>query len=263
MMLTLMSDTQLVAPEYLSPSSITTFEQCPLKFKYSRIDKLVEPPTEATLRGNFVHDILEALYTLEPDQRTQDVAKEIARRLWDSTWENQAVSLISDSKKLHEFRWSAWWCVANLWNLEDPTLVNPSGIEKEVLVDIGGVTVRGFIDRYSAGDNGITVSDYKTGKTPHPRYQDGKFFQLLVYALAIQELDLGHVGNLELLFLKESVRLLHEVTPDDLDETKEKIVAVRSAIDARCKEGSFEPITHKLCDWCHFKSICPAWKGKR
>lgn len=253
----------LIAPEYLSPSSISTFQQCPLKFKYSRIDKLSEPPTEATIRGNFVHDIMEALYGLNPEQRTQNSAKELARSLWDNTWEARASELIPDSKKLHEFRWSAWWCVANLWNLEDPVLVTPAGLEKEVLATIGGVAVRGFIDRYSAADDGITISDYKTGKKPHPRYQDDKFFQLFVYALAIQALDIGHVKNVELLFLKDSVRLMHDVTPDDLEETQETIVSVRAGIDSRCANNDFEPKTHKLCDWCHFKPICPAWKGKR
>ena len=44
-------------PPHLSPSSMGTFEQCPLKFKYSKIDMLKDDPTEATLMGNFVHDV--------------------------------------------------------------------------------------------------------------------------------------------------------------------------------------------------------------
>lgn len=256
-----MSDLQ--APEYLSPSSMATFEQCPLKFKYSRIDKLAEPPTEATIRGNFVHDILEALYGLEPDRRTKEMAKEIARVLWDTTWQEQTASLISDPKALHEFRWSAWWCVDNLWKLEDPQVIEPSGLETEVIADINGVRIRGFIDRYTTTDGVAVVSDYKTGKKPHPKYQNDKFFQLLVYALALQELEICSPQKVELLFLKESARLQMEVKQEDLLATQDKIVSIKGAIDKRCQEGEFEPVKHRLCDWCHFKSMCPAWKGTK
>jgi len=35
----------LKAPAYLSPSSITTYRDCPQKFKFSRIDGIKEPPS--------------------------------------------------------------------------------------------------------------------------------------------------------------------------------------------------------------------------
>ncbi|MSV58070.1 MAG: exodeoxyribonuclease V subunit beta, partial [Actinobacteria bacterium] len=38
----------LETPEYLSPSSIATYRDCPMKFKFSRIDRIVEPPTWQT-----------------------------------------------------------------------------------------------------------------------------------------------------------------------------------------------------------------------
>mgnify|MGYP006267775605 CR=1 FL=1 len=256
-----MSD--LVAPEYLSPSSMTTFLQCPLKFKYSRIDKLVEPPTVATIRGNFVHDVLEALYRLEPDQRTLEAAKDLARTLWDSTWREVAATLIFNDKYMHEFRWSAWWCIENLWQIEDPQSVIPSGLETEVVADINGVRVRGFIDRYTVDNSNATISDYKTGKKPHPKYQDDKFFQLLVYALVLNELKMCVPTKLELLFLKDSVRLEMTVTESDLLTTQNTIAFVKNAIDASCQDGLFKPVKHKLCDWCHFKPICPAWKGTK
>ena len=46
-------------PEYLSPSSIGLFRDCPQKFKLSYIDKIKEPPTWPLHLGSFVHEVLE------------------------------------------------------------------------------------------------------------------------------------------------------------------------------------------------------------
>jgi putative RecB family exonuclease len=255
-----LTNEKLNPPAYLSPSSISTFKQCPLKFKFSRIDKLPEPPTEATLRGNFVHDVLENLYMAEPERRSLELAKQISRLLWDQEWAEKVKEHISSPADLQNFRWSSWWCVEKLWDLEDPSSVTPSGLEYEVQVEVSGVPLRGFIDRFSANQQGLTVSDYKTGKTPNPRYSQDKFFQLFVYAVALRELGVGETTEAELLFLKDGERLHTEMTDADYESTIETLVSVKSAIDQRCAAGEFEPNKTKLCGWCHFKPICPAWK---
>jgi len=124
-----MSEPILVAPDRLSPSSISTFRQCPLKFKYSKIDGLPDAPTEATVLGNFVHEVLETMYELPPEQRTQETAKALARQLWSESWGEKAMSLIHTDKELNFFRWTAWWCIENLWRLEDPINTSPWAIE--------------------------------------------------------------------------------------------------------------------------------------
>ncbi|MGA0204400.1 MAG: PD-(D/E)XK nuclease family protein, partial [Ilumatobacteraceae bacterium] len=79
----------LTPPAYLSPSSIGTYRDCPQKFKFSRIDGLKEPPTWATHLGTYVHDDLEHLYQLEPDDRTSDVLRTLAGERWQARdWES-------------------------------------------------------------------------------------------------------------------------------------------------------------------------------
>ena len=64
-------------------------------------------------------------------------------------------------------RWNAWWCIENLWKVENPKSISPLGIEREVTGNLKSAPVRGFIDRYETSDDGlIRISDYKTGKTP-------------------------------------------------------------------------------------------------
>ena len=256
-----MSAEILVAPEFLSPSSVSTFNQCPLKFKYSKIDGLQDSGTEATMLGNFVHEVLEAMYAMAPDLRTQETAKVLARELWASKWSEEISTLIHDEKNLNRFRWTAWWCIENLWRLEDPSSLIPHSVESHVTGEIGGVKIHGFIDRLSLNDKVVTVTDYKTGKTPRKSDLKDRFFQLIIYTQLLQSVEIMAESSLvELLYLKDGVRFQKEVTNEDIVHVTEKLQATRAGIEDRCKAGYFEPSTSFLCNWCGFKPICPAWK---
>jgi len=259
------SEDELIPPEYLSPSSIGTFQQCPLRYKYTRIDKMIDPPTEATSMGNFVHETLEHLHQDDPDARTEKRAGEIMRMLWDSKWGELVSEILHhDNEALHKFRWKSYWCVENYFKLENPTEVILDGIEYAIedSIDIGdtSVIVKGFVDRWEFCDDGsVKVSDYKTGKTPRPQWVDDKFQQLQIYAIFLQKQLGSPVKNLELLYLKDGTRYEKQITQGDLDETAETIVAVRKSIDLFCEQRKFPARKSKLCDWCAQKSICPAW----
>lgn len=256
-----MSETRLVAPQLLSPSSISTFRQCPIKFKFSKIDGIPDSPTEATVLGNFVHEVLEHLYALPPNDRTQDSAKFLAKKLWDESWGEKASQLIRNEKELNRFRWSAWWCIENVWLLEDPVITEPFSIEQHVEGEIGGVRLHGYIDRLFVGDSVSKISDYKTGKTPKTQYLEDKFFQLIIYSQLIEGSEENPSQKvLELLYLKDGVRFEKTVSAEDVSTTVDIIQQVREGIDARCKSGEFEPQKSILCNWCGYKAICPAWQ---
>lgn len=259
MMVTVEGD--LTPPPYLSPSSIGTWQQCPLKYKYSRIDLLVDPPTDATVLGNFVHETLEALHARPSDQRTLLEARAIMRELWEAKWQAEAIDVLrNDDKALHEFRWKAWWCIEAYFQLEDPSTIDLDGIETAVESSIEGVPIKGFIDRWVFNDDGtISIGDYKTGKTPRPQYLDDKFQQLYIYAHLLGEMQSTDVTQVELLYLKDPVRYPRAVSRSDLDLTAETVVTVYGEVATACANGEFAAIRHRLCDWCSYKAFCPAW----
>ena len=246
-------------PPYLSPSSIGTFKQCPLKFKFNKIDMIKDDPTQATLMGNFVHDVLETLYGLEPENRTLESAKSISSDLWSNSWSEKVEEWVHGEAELRLFRWNSWWCIENLWKIEDPQTIKPSGLEQELNGEIGGVRIKGFIDRFSEIENGFIISDYKTGKTPNKRWSENKFFQLLVYAYLLEPLGYGKATELELLYLKDAVRLHHVIAEEDFISLEKEIITTKENIDERCEKGEFEPVKSVLCGWCSYKQICPAW----
>ena len=252
-------DLLLVPPPHLSPSSIGTFQQCPLKFKYNKIDKIFDGPTEATVMGNFVHDVLEDLYHQPAADRTLDTARSLMRTQWDSKWGEEAHAVVPE-QRISDFRWQSWWCVENYFDMEDPQTLEPSGLETKVEGLIGDQKVLGFIDRWTLRDDEtIIISDYKTGKVPAPKWRSDKFFQLLVYSFLLAESTGKPVTDIELLYVKGSKRLTSAVTSESIQTMTDTVTQVSLGIRSRCETGKFEANPSRLCDWCSYKSFCPAW----
>ena len=248
-------------PEYLSPSSINTFQTCPLKFKFSRIDRIIDPPTEATVLGNFVHETLEGLFALPAEERTLPNARGLMRKVWEDSWGEQAASVLRGNREaLRQFRWKAWWCVENYFAMEDPADFEPSGVETGLDGNIGKARIKGFIDRWDTnGDGTITISDYKTGKTPKPQWADDKFQQLFIYATLLQTETGATVSNVNLLYLKDSVIMSRPVTEESINEVTVTIDRVYDEVQEYCAAGEFPAIKNKLCNWCSYKTMCPVW----
>jgi putative RecB family exonuclease len=253
----------LEAPIYLSPSSIGTFQQCPLKYKFSRIDGLKEPATEHTLLGNYVHSILEELYKSSAVERTLSFARFLARNIWADYVEEVTNIYRGDTEKIRLFKWRSWYCVENLMTMESPESIEFDGIETELNHEVGGVKIKGFIDRWSISDEKIIIGDYKTGKVPAIKYRDDKFDQLLIYGVILADMQGIEIGSLELLYIKDQVKLTKTPTKEDMQRIKDMLKTTRDAIDARCESEVFETKVGVLCGWCHFKSICPSWSKSK
>ena len=233
-----------------------------MKYKFSKIDKIPEPPTWFTHLGTFVHEVLEHFYQLDASERTVDTVRATATSRWqESDWEAQVLALIKPMGSIADFKKAAFECMTNLWIIEDPQQTELTGMEHEVLANIDGVELKGYIDRFIIGDDGnVIISDYKTGAIPNPRFksEDDKFFQLLVYALMLQEADQEETSKLQLLYLKHSENHEMIVTPVRLAVARGVIVETKELIDKACETGEFACNTSKLCDWCFHKSYCPA-----
>jgi len=254
-------------PPYLSASSISTWKQCKLKYKYSRLDKIPEGTSEALLMGSFVHEVLEHFYARPAGERNLANAKAMCSYVWTkSEWGEQVKQVLSTGGQVRQFRWNSWWCLENLWIIENPELIVPAGIEIEVNGPIGGsVPVKGFVDRYSLTDAGaLRISDYKTGKAPKKKeWLDEKWYQLTIYAILLKAKTNLPIEELELLFLKEAIKFTKKPTEREIDEVASDIVAVHADILSACETREFPTTVSKLCNWCSFKPICPAHNKPR
>lgn len=247
-------------PKYLSPSAIGTFNQCPMRYRFSKLDKIPEPSTEAQVLGSYVHEVLELLFQIPAEDRTESSARGIAKNLWEEKWGEEYFSLDKKSDR-NEFRWKVWWCIENYFSLEDPTSFTPEGLESKVEGDIDGVPIFGIIDRWNISDSGkLIISDYKTGKKPRPQYEWEKKMQIMIYVELLEKMLGLEAEKAELIYLKSPSRAVYEPNAKIRNEVKVTLRNTWDELTDSCSTGEFECRTGPLCNWCSFKQICPAWR---
>jgi putative RecB family exonuclease len=245
------------APPYLSPSSASSFDGCPRRWKFKYVDRRREPSGQAAIVGSFAHEVLEHLCALPPAERTLDQAKELSRRFWPNVEaEEDFLALELDRDEARGFRWQAWLAIAGLWTLEDPAEIDVVATEQKVTADLDGVPFLGIVDRVDRIGGKIVVSDYKSGTLPGARWRDDKMQQVLLYAAAIEAAEGEQPERARLLYLGQ--RILDIVVTDQRVRTATgQLAETWSDIQTACSTTEFEAKPGVLCGWCPFAAECP------
>ncbi|MET9712978.1 RecB family exonuclease [Nocardiopsis alba] len=253
-------------PTALSPSRASDFLQCPLLFRFRTIDRLPEKPSAAALRGTLVHACLERLYELPAEGRTPRSALDLVDPQWERLRERDpevAEQLFPDGEGLDEWLESARNLVRRYFDLENPVTLEPR--EREMRLEVSlptGLRLRGYVDRLDVAPAGqIRVVDYKTGKSPHPRFEDKARFQIFFYAVMIWR-DLGVVpARLQLIYLGDGSVRWYDPTEEELAAAEAEISDIWERIEAAGRAGLWEPKRSKLCGWCEHQALCPEFGG--
>jgi putative RecB family exonuclease len=249
----------------LSPSRAADFMTCPLLYRFRVVDKLPEPPSPAAARGTLVHAVLERLFDEPPGGRTPAVARELLAPQWDRlVAEVPALAdLFSDVTERAAWLDEAGAMLDRYFTLEDPSRIEPAHREMSVqaLLD-SGLTLRGYIDRLDVAQTGeIRIVDYKTGLAPVPDYEARALFQMKFYALALWRTR-GEVPRLlQLIYLGNGEIVRYAPDEADLLATERKINALWQAIDRARTSGDWRPRPSRLCSWCSYQALCPAFGG--
>ncbi len=133
--------------------------------------------------------------------------------------------------------------------------------ELDMTEDLDGIVIRGILDRLDRNSTGnLVITDYKTGKAPPERYAVPAFFALKIYALLIRRRTGETPGELRLMYLNGPT--MYRLTVDDqqLDAMDKQLRALWVAIERAMSEERFPPRPGRLCNWCSFQEICPAWQ---
>lgn len=249
----------------LSPSRVNDFRQCPLKFRFRTIDKLPEPPSTVALRGTLVHSVLEHLFDLPYQERTEANAQASLQPRWESlvAKDDSLPQLFPTESEFQQWFASARPLISTYFRMENPQRLQPKGREQFVNAKLpSGLAIRGIIDRLDQAPNGdLRIVDYKTGKSPQPQYQQQAHFQMQFYAAAIYYAQGVLPKRTQLVYLGNQRLLTYDPIPQDVDTVTFQLDAAWSEITARIEHDSFEPKTGPLCNWCYFKQICPAFGG--
>jgi putative RecB family exonuclease len=249
----------------LSPSRAADFKQCPLLYRFRAVDKLPSPPSPAAARGTLVHAVLERLFDLPATDRTPAAAQSLLGPQWDALVEAEpALAAMLEDGDLSQDSWfsDAQSLIETWFTLEDPTRLEPAERELYVETDVDGLVLRGYVDRLDvAPDGAMRVVDYKTGRSPSELFEGKALFQMKFYALVLWRLR-GEIPRLlQLVYLGNGEVVRYAPDEHDLLGLERNLKAVWSAIERAAETGDWRPKTSRLCDWCEFRHLCPAWGG--
>jgi putative RecB family exonuclease len=254
----------LSLPATLSPSKVASFKDCGLAFRFSVIDRLPEPPSAAATKGTLVHRALELLFWEVPaGQRSRAAALAQLERAWgEIQGDPEYTDLELSGEEAEAFRSEAEQLVGRYLELEDPNAVNVIGVELMMEAEVGGVRLRGIIDRLELDDDGeLVVTDYKTGRAPPMSHEQARLGGVQFYALLCEQMLGRRPSRIQLLYLSEPLAIVSVPSEQSIRGLRSRTAAVWAAVVRACETEDFRPRRGPLCDWCGFRPYCPAWGG--
>jgi putative RecB family exonuclease len=254
----------LPLPTSLTPSKVSAFTDCALAFRFSAIDHLPEPPTQAAVRGSLVHRALQRMmWEHEPGQRTLDAGLDcLAGAVTEFAGDPEFVALGLDTEAAGALADAAAALVRNYFILEDPNTVNAIGMELQLEATVGDLTLRGIIDRLDLDSDGeLVITDYKTGRAPMIAHERRRLDGVRFYAFLCERVLGRRPSRVQLLYLGDPLALIATPSEQSVRGLERRTRAVWTAIERACVAEDFRPKPSRLCDWCAFKAYCPAFGG--
>ncbi|MFA5139307.1 MAG: PD-(D/E)XK nuclease family protein [Elusimicrobiota bacterium] len=241
----------------LSHSSIQTYLDCPKKWHYRYVEKIPEKPKYFFSFGKSMHSALEFLYKAELPPSLEGLL-----RFYYENWINEGYETVEqeDAKKKEGEEILRRYYEKNVPGFRPPLHTELKfGFGRDFLV--GGVAVRGVIDRVDLAEGGrIAILDYKTGK-PIPRSRVQTDDQLTLYQMACKEILGREVESLILYHLpSQTPHRSGPHGPELVEALTETVVRVAERI--RSEDFTPEPSESK-CGWCDYKTYCPVWSQPR
>lgn len=244
-------------PAELSPSAASMFQQCPKRWRHRYLDKLPDPPGEAALAGTFAHRVLELLFQDPAEARTAARARELARLVWPETEADPAFQALAlDEAAARRFRWLGWTAIEGLWKIEAPDRVDVVATEHQVRTTVGSVPFRGIVDRLDREDDGLVITDYKSGKAPTARFADRRLSQVLLYAAAVEASEGTRPVRARLHYLGQRT-IEVQATDAVIEPVLDELAQTWERIGTACADDSFDVKPGPLCNWCSFAAHCP------
>jgi len=238
---------------------ISSFQECPRKYKYKYIDNISEIFINIEKHlGSVIHGVIQRVYERQSEKKLVfKELEEIYRELWNSSRPTN-INIIKRGKKESDYFNEGKEILKNFFQ---DILIKDLGenlhTEHEFKIYLSdSILYKGVIDRISNNKGIINIIEYKTGK----RIEDpSESLQLLSYALYANEIYSNKNINLCMVDLRNSIVIEHMVDPSRIIKIKKDLLERISIIQ---NTDNFYPKTTVLCDWCGFKSICTQDKSE-
>lgn len=247
-----------------SHSRISTFEQCPQKFKFQYIEKAETEEIEGVeaFLGSRVHEALEKLYKDLKFQKviTLPTLIKFYRDQWKKNWHDN-VQIVREEYSERNYRKMGEKFISDYYKRYKPFKNEVViGLEQRVIIEIGGFKIQGYIDRLSFSNGVYEIHDYKTANSLPEQSKLDMDRQLALYAIAVKKM-FKDAKKVELVwhYLAFDKEMRSERTDKQLHELENEILKSIQMIEIACDTDKFPARESMLCDWCEFRAICSKW----
>jgi DNA helicase-2/ATP-dependent DNA helicase PcrA len=235
---------------HFSASSLQTYQECPMKYKFQKVLLVPSVPKPYFSLGSVVHTVIEHL---SRDQQegiapTRDRALMMLDQFWTRTGFS---SRTQESQKRGEAGRLLDTYLA--WQAENPNTI--LDIEQGFSFLLSGHPVTGYIDRVEQTPaGGYVVIDFKTGKKPGDLTKKSlpDNIQLNLYSLAVQELYGVLPQKTSLYFLGDDNQVDYIPTPESIAAFQETMNGLVEKILAE----EFPATPSWGCRWCDYSLLC-------
>jgi RecB family exonuclease len=243
--------------KYVSVSRLKRYENCQLSFKFRYIDKLeIEPGTGGDF-GKLEHAALELIYKWVKRSEFSGIVPDAAIiKCYRQAYESEQFDHMTGEA---EYRLGLELIRGYLADKE-VNHENIIALEKEFLIKIKGVKIKGFIDRIDrVDDDTICIVDYKTNRMLFSREELDNDLQMTVYGNVVRK-EYPDIKNVQYQFdmLRYGFPLITSRTAQELEDGAYYVKVLKKRIE---KKKKFPAKLGVLCHWCDYKSICYAFQA--
>ena len=248
-----------------SHSRLSTFETCPLQYKYRYVDRIKrDVETIEAFMGSRVHDTLEKLYRDIKITKLNSIGDLTTyyNEQWEKHW-HDGIWIVKQEYTAQDYRRLGERCLRDYYRRHQPfddgiTL----GLEESVRICLDfskKYWLIGFIDRLTQKPDGsLEIHDYKTAGSLPSQEKIDKDRQLALYQIAIQE---RFPDAKEVKLIWHYVAFDRDFTSQRTDQQQEELrQKTIELIDKIQTTTDFQPHASQLCYWCEYSDICPLMK---
>ena len=241
----------------LSYSEISTYQNCPLSYRFKYLEGRSTLPSASLSFGKSVHEALEWLYSCPtPDPPAMpDLLEQL-----ETCWLSEGYSSVEEETRYFYQAKSVLELYYRNNVLKDPDGFRvPAALEYKFRIDLGFCELSGVIDRLDKSPTGgFEIIDYKTNRRLPPARRLAEDLQLPLYHIAAERIWDIPVEKVTFHYVLLDHRHSMYVGP-------ERVAAALAEVErvARCIEsGAFDPCRNNLCPWCDFLDDCDLMAGK-
>jgi len=274
-------DLVVILPKQFSYTQLVAFQNCPLQYKFAHLYKIPVFGTWTLSFGKTMHNTLQLFFetwlerkgsqqhslfdsvsttpnkiqttnklSTNPNNESLPVSLEELLKFYQDCWQDE---WYLDNKQRKKYKKIGQKSLKEYYKIIENNSPHPLHLEQGFTLKIGGITIKGRIDRIDKLEDGVEIIDYKTGEPKNEKKLNKKAKeQLLLYQLACRDVLGLKVNKLTFHYLQDNSKISFLGSDEDLLKLEESIVERISEM----KNSNFKAKPGFHCGYCNFTDIC-------